>query len=307
MLKLRIPFFLIGFITGTTLCSAQTVTDVEGNTYPVITIGQQEWMGENLRTTHFANGEVIPTAIEQVNNDPSSIYQWCYDNDTNNVSVYGRLYSWYAVKDNRAVCPSGWKVPSMADWDILSQTLGGDSLAGFSLKETGTIHWDTTAQDVTNSSGFTALPGGFKGNSTLFLNEGMVGYFWSTDQFGFDQIFQRGQIKSLQSTNGIFSSSVGLGSCGLSVRCIRDEALGEPEFGHQQGVLFPNPAEQSVTIRFNESASGILRIVSTEGKILEEHPYNQELLLDVSHFAAGTYFLRLETGNVVLEKQLIIR
>lgn len=285
----------------------QTVSDADGNSYPIVTIGEQGWMGENLRTTHFENGDPIPTVIEPVDNNPSSIYQWSYDNDTANASEYGRLYSWYAVKDVRNICPFGWKVPALSDWELLAQTLGGDSVAGFALKETDTLHWVESSLLVTNSSGFTGLPAGFRGNSDAYLNLGTTAYFWSTDQFGFDELFKRGYLLNLFAQNGVFSTSVGLGSCGTSVRCMRDESLEKQESEFWLEEVFPNPTDQMVTIRFNQPFSGTLRVVSAEGKVMEEYQFTDKLLLNISQLSSGIYFLRLEREGVLLEKRLIIR
>lgn len=307
MLNLRTFFLLFTFLPGSTLCSAQTVTDIDGNTYPTITIGQQQWMGTNLKTTHFSNGDPIPTIIAGVDNNPSSIYQWNYDNDTTYIAAYGRLYSWYAATDSRNVCPTGWKVPSMSDWEVLIQFAGGDSIAGFSLKETDTLHWDTTTVEVTNATGFTALPGGFRGNSTVYHNLGKLAYFWSTDQFGFDQLFKRGYLLNLFSHNGVFSTSVGLGSCGVSVRCIYDESLGEQPAIFQENEVFPNPADQTVTVRFSEELSGTIYLVAADGSVVEEHLFHQDMLLNVSHLTAGTYFLKIADAGKWHVQRLIIR
>lgn len=307
MRKTHTFFFLCLFLSGTKVCSAQTVTDIDGNTYPVLTIGQQQWMGANLKTTHFNNGDPIPTIVEAVSNDPSAVYQWSYDNDTTYVQDYGRLYSWYAATDSRNVCPTGWKVPSLSDWEVLAQQLGGDSIAGFSLKETDTFHWNTTTAEVTNSSGFTALPGGFRGNSYVYLNLGMFAHFWSTDQVGFDLIFKRGHMIKLSAANGVVDYGVGLGSCGSSLRCLYDESLGEQPTFIQENELFPNPANQTVTVRFSDKVSGTLYLTAADGKVLEEHPFHQNLVLNVSHLTAGTYFLKVANAGGWHEQRLIIR
>ena len=93
---------------------AQTVTDIDGNIYNTITLGTQIWTKENLKTTRFSNGDLIATTSLPINNDSTSIFQWSYNQDSLNIPVYGRLYTWYAVTDNRNVSPTGWHVPSEA-------------------------------------------------------------------------------------------------------------------------------------------------------------------------------------------------
>ena len=142
---------------------AQTISDIDGNIYNTITIGTQIWTKENLKTTRFSNGDSIATTALPINNDSTSIFQWAYNQDSLNIPVYGRLFTWYAVTDSRNVCPTGWHVPSEAEWLSLANFLGGDTIAGDKMKETGTTHWLSTSNMVTNSSGFTALPGGKRG------------------------------------------------------------------------------------------------------------------------------------------------
>jgi uncharacterized protein (TIGR02145 family) len=108
-----------------------------------------------------------------------------YDNDQNNVKTYGYLYNYYVISDPRGICPSGWHVPSQAEFETLSQTCGGDAVAGGALKEAGTTHWGAPNTGATNSSGFTALPGGERndGLSGGFSALGGGVAFWSTTQY----------------------------------------------------------------------------------------------------------------------------
>ncbi|MBK7965765.1 MAG: fibrobacter succinogenes major paralogous domain-containing protein [Bacteroidetes bacterium] len=162
--------FLLLFTFMLLNSQAQTITDIDGNIYNTITLGTQIWTKENLKTTRFSNGDSIATTSLPINNDSTSIFQWPYNQDSLNIPVYGRLYTWYAVTDIRNVCPAGWHVPSEAEWMSLANFLGGDTLAGDKMKETGTSHWLSTTGTVTNSSDFTALPGGGRGNPTGFSN-----------------------------------------------------------------------------------------------------------------------------------------
>jgi uncharacterized protein (TIGR02145 family) len=142
-----------------------TVTDVDGNVYNTVQIGTQCWMQENLKTTKYNNNTGIPNVT--IGSDWEGLttpaYCW-YDNDISNKVPFGALYNGYAVYTGN-LCPSGWKVPSDADWTTLFTYLGGTNVAGGHMKETGTNHWSgPNAAD--NSSGFTALPGGSRSCET---------------------------------------------------------------------------------------------------------------------------------------------
>jgi len=157
-----------------------TATDIEGNTFKTIKIGNQVWMAENLKVTHFRNGDPIP----QISDDS----QWydltsgacCnYDNDSSKVEVYGRLYNWYAVNGSRKIAPTGWHVPSDAEWQTLIDYLGGDEVAGGKLKGTGTDYWTEPNTGATNESDFSAMPGGFRDAYGNFNSIGGSAWFWT--------------------------------------------------------------------------------------------------------------------------------
>ena len=125
-----------------TLPQTSTVTDIDGNVYQTVTIGTQEWMAENLKVTHYRNGDPIQLVTDDSSWSNLSTGAYCdYDNDGDNVAVYGRLYNWFAVNDSRAIAPAGWHVATAADWQTLIDILGGDAVAGGKMKEAGTAHW----------------------------------------------------------------------------------------------------------------------------------------------------------------------
>ena len=200
-----------------------SVSDAEGNDYKTIRIGTQTWMAENLRTTRYDNGDLIGTTIpDSLNiyqeNEPK--YQWAYEGNESLVTVYGRLYTWYAIKDSRNVCPAGWHVPTVAEWTTLTDFLGGESIAGGKLKENGFTHWYewTDPNPATNESGFTALPGGYRYNGGVFYSISYEGFWWSSD--GFDPEGGWGRNISYGTNNinafGEYAKS------GYSIRCVKD-------------------------------------------------------------------------------------
>ncbi len=138
-----------------------TMTDQDGNTYKTITIGTQTWMAENLKTTKYRNGDPIPNVTDISEWYHLTTGAYCdYINTPGSDVTYGKLYNWHTVADSRNIAPTGWHVPSDAEWAILIEYLGGSDVAGGKLKETGTTHWYNPTTEATNESGFTGLPGG---------------------------------------------------------------------------------------------------------------------------------------------------
>ena len=197
-----------------------TVTDIDGNTYKTVTIGSQTWMAENLRTTTYNDG----TAIANVTDDDEWLAlttgAYCnYNNttSTDTIATYGRLYNWYAVNTGK-LCPTGWHVPSDAEWTELTDYLGGESVAGGKLKETGTTHWNSPNTGATNETGFTALPGGLRYGSRTFGHIGTNGYWWSATEYYAAFAWYRLMYYVI---SDVYRTSYNK-EVGLSVRCVRD-------------------------------------------------------------------------------------
>lgn len=197
-----------------------TVTDTEGNVYNTITIGTQTWMAENLKGTRYNDG----TAISNVTNNTTwaglttGAYCWNNNDAATYKSTYGALYNWYTVNTGK-LCPTGWHVPSDAEWTTLTTYLGGESVAGGKLKETGTAHWQSPNTDATNSSGFTALPGGDRNYDGTFAAIGGYGGWWGSSA-EYDTYSAWGRYMGYKSSD-VSRSGSSLRS-GFSVRCIKD-------------------------------------------------------------------------------------
>jgi len=199
-----------------------TVADIDGNTYYTVTIGTQVWMAGNLRTTKYVNGNPISTttpATKDISAETSPKYQWAYNGDESTVATYGRLYTWFTVKDSRNVCPTGWHLPSDPEWETLKSSVGVESTAGGKLKEMGTIHWQSPNTGATNETGFTAVPGGGR-NYTAFYSLGVSCYYLSSTKNPYNANWCWGQ--------GMYSDSTILYRGGLeksyghSVRCMKN-------------------------------------------------------------------------------------
>jgi uncharacterized protein (TIGR02145 family) len=143
----------------------------------------QVWDVKNLDVTKYRNGDDIPEVTDSIKWVKLTTGAWCYyNNDPTNNATYGKLYNWYAVNDPRGLAPAGYHIPSDAEWKTLSTAVGRE--AGNKMKEPGTTHWLTTNPRVTNSSGFTGLPGGvryghFPHIPPSFRKVNTVGFWWS--------------------------------------------------------------------------------------------------------------------------------
>jgi len=194
------------------------VKDIDGNTYNTVVIGNQVWMAENLRVTRFSDGTPITlvTGGMYMGLTPDPQYSWYNDDKTTYGATYGALYSWYAVGHGK-LCPVGWHVPSDAEWETLQNYLGGESVAGGHLKEAGTAHWNSPNAGATNSSGFTALPGGLYFED-ISDNLGKYGTWWSTTTSPADEAY----VRTLHYTDAKMSKAAFFKNFGFSVRCLKD-------------------------------------------------------------------------------------
>ncbi len=196
-----------------------SIKDPDGNVYTSVVIGTQTWMLENLRTTHLKNGSEIPliTSNTAWSNLNSSGFCWYNNDESANKNTYGALYNWFAVNTGN-LCPSGWHVPTIDDWDILATYLGGENSAGGKLKESGTTHWLDPNLGATNESGFTALPGGQRDNQGTFSMIGIVGFWWTDTPAYSDRAYSR----ELDNDYSYFFSFNDIKKFGFSVRCLKD-------------------------------------------------------------------------------------
>jgi uncharacterized protein (TIGR02145 family) len=195
-----------------------TLTDVRDNQlYATVPIGDQCWMAENLNI-----GTMVPATTEMTNN--LIIEKYCYTNNTANCDVYGGLYQWdemmqyFNTPGVQGLCPDDWHLPADSEWTTLTDFLGGSSVAGGKLKETGTIHWNSPNTGATNESGFTALPGGARYYNSEFNYQGILARYWSSsDVGGFTAWFREMNYNSTILASYDYSKVYG-----FSVRCVKD-------------------------------------------------------------------------------------
>ena len=202
---------------------ADIITDEDGNVYACVTIGKQVWMAENLKTTKYNDGCAIPFVIINSKWGSLSTGAYClYDNDAANKKLYGALYNWYAVNTGK-LCPAGWHVPSDAEWTALTKFLGGESIAGGRMKETGTDYWTSPNTGATNESNFSALPGGFHDHDGLFSRIGNCGCWWSATGTTVVTVGAMSRIIECGSPAVIRENCNRI--CGFSVRCLKDNCV----------------------------------------------------------------------------------
>ncbi len=193
-----------------------TFTDPrDGTVYKTLTIGNQTWLAENLKYLPTVFGPGISSQT-----DPR-YYVFGYDGTivaeakaTTNYSTYGVLYNWSAAM---TACPSGWHLPTDAEWTQLSTFLG-ESDAGGKLKETGTAHWNDPNFAATNETGFTALPGGYCFSGVSFTDMGIVGCWWSATEANSSGSWYRGMGSSYSELIKVSNYK----NLGFSIRCIKD-------------------------------------------------------------------------------------
>lgn len=210
---------------------AGTVTDIDGNAYTTMQIGNQSWMTQNLKVTHYRNGDVIPLVADSSAWTGLSSGAYCnYNNNYINVDPYGRLYNWFAVEDSRNIAPEGWHVPTDDDWKELEMYLGmsqaqADSGGwrgtdqGGQLKEAGTAHWNEPNTGATNSSRFNARPGGYRHFwRCIYYSMGSFGSWWTATEYsGSDALYRMMGLTSPQVASFEHAKRTG-----YSVRCVKD-------------------------------------------------------------------------------------
>ena len=207
----------------------------QGYDYATVLIEDQCWFAENLRSENYKNGDPIPTNLSEVAWDITTSgavavfgdasFSYCTGSPEFNacdeswsLNEYGRLYNWYAVDDQRGLCPSGWHVPTDGEWTVMTNHLGGESVAGGEMK---TDYGWSNGTTGTNSSGFSGLPGGLIGldyyeYAVYFAGVGYIGYWWSSSPNGADA-----WCRELRGGDPVYRADENQ-NMGFSVRCIKD-------------------------------------------------------------------------------------
>jgi uncharacterized protein (TIGR02145 family) len=160
-----------------------TIKDIDGNVYHTVTIGTQIWMAEDLRTTKYNDGALIPYVTDNKEWNSHTAAYCYYDNDKKNKDKYGILYNWFPTATAK-LCPVSWHVSTLNDWETLINYCGGWEKAGGKLKETDTIHWKAPNVGATNETGFTAIGAGGRSHDGTFSNLRISSTWWCPPRCG---------------------------------------------------------------------------------------------------------------------------
>jgi uncharacterized protein (TIGR02145 family) len=220
------------------------VTDIDGNTYQSVTNCGLTFTKQNLNVSKYSDGTPIPQVTDQTAWNNLTTGAWCYyNNDPANGAVYGKLYNWYATAGiydaasatnpalRKKLAPTGWHVPTDSEWSSLLNCLdpnadGGNNfsnIAGGKMKATGTIQlgtglWESPNTGATNESGFSGLPGGYRGSNGTFYYFGVYGVWWSSSELNASDVWNRYlDYNDGNAVRGNYSKRLG-----FSVRCLRD-------------------------------------------------------------------------------------
>lgn len=285
---------------------AQTVTDYDGNIYNTVTIGTQIWLKENLKVTHYQNGDTIPIVNDSIQWKNLQTGAYCnYNNIDSNYNTYGRYYNWYAVSDNRKIAPVGWHVATDAEWTTLINYLGGVYMAGGKLKESGTVHWQYPNAGATNQSLFTALPGGWRSST-----DGSFGYIrfygdlWTSTESSTSSAW----LYSLYYNDESIIIGGENKKQGLPVRCIKDTFAAVNKFDIPEKIdIYPNPAHDIITIQCRNKQIIKVKIINIVGQcVFQDDLVNETNMLDIHSLDRGIYILHLICTNWTLEKKIMI-
>ena len=302
--KYFILLFLLSFPSFITFAQ---VEDIDGNSYETVIIGTQEWMAENLKTTEFSNGDPIANITSVTDFYYSGEPAWTYyGNNISNDAIYGKLYNGLTAVDNRNCCPTGWYVPSDADWTILVDYMGGEAVAGTKLK-------NSTIWNGTDEVGFNALPGGLRYALAGDLNEGTLfgqGYWWSSEYSSSVDIFF---YRTETFTPNFYRSAENF-TLGMSIRCIKNTSLGlnenSPDF--QESFVYPNPFSSTATLVLNNKFEGniTIKIFNTTGQLVKEvfEFANNSVTIYGDGLPEGFYFYTVKTNDSrILNGKFIIK
>lgn len=241
-------------INFTTLANSALVYDFDGNSYDTVHIGNQIWFKQNLKTSRYRNGSLIPEVTNNTVWSNTTFAAQCnYNNNASNLHIYGKLYNRFVVENSNNICPKNWHIPTIAEWEILIQYLGGSSLAGGKMKDIGTSLWNSPNTGATNESNFTALPSGSRNTSATFNQLGSNVFWWSA----YESNTSLGKYYTLSYDQTSINNADVDKKWGFSIRCISNSSSTLPTVSSTTlGTLTPS----SVNIGGNVTNNGGLPV-----------------------------------------------
>jgi len=290
-----------GLVFSTIGNQAQTIIDYDGNVYDTVTIGNNVWLKQNLKVTHYNNGFPLPNITDDSEWSNLLTGARCYYNNDSATydSVYGALYNGYAVIDANNICPEGWHVSTNAEWQAAETFLGGIGIAGGKMKEAGTTHWASPNTGATNSSGFTGLPGGLRlpdNGDYEYITEN--GLWWTSTQFNNSMVWGTylWYLSPSVEHDPVFKNF------GVSIRCVKDASVGLEDVNDIGKLkIYPNPAKNNfISSSLAITGNSQLSIFNVNGeKVMEKQLTEPETQIDISVLPRGVYFVRLQNEKIV--------
>lgn len=289
-----------------------TMNDQEGTTYRTVQIGDQVWMAENLMTSHYRNGDPIPTITASGgiwNNTSTGASCWIQDDSVNYGCPYGKLYNWYAAGDSRGVCPSGWHVPSIGEFNTLINELGGS--AGGMMKTQGIQYWTGGNLGGSNASGFSGLPAGTRWEDS-YVEMGILAHFWSStiDQVG----LVNADLMRLHFGQTNAETFTWDNRRGHSIRCVQDGIstdIGSDLEGQPAIHVYPNPSSGQVMVELELTGLVSLKVIDALGRQVQSEVFQangakNRRTMDLSSVAKGIYLVQVQNNGGSVTQTVVI-
>ena len=281
------------------------ISDVDGNSYNTVYIGNQQWMSENLKVSKYNDGTSIPNVTDSAQWTQLTNGAWVYhENNQSNNDKYGKLYNWYTVSTSMSwfdknVCPTGWHVPTHTEWTVLTDFLGGENVAIGKLKEVGTTNWPYPNIEATNITLFSALPSGFRIFNGSYSYIGLFGDWWSSTEHAYYPESAWGRQLYYDYNSNSRMSTYSDKKSGMSIRCLK----GDPAVTSIKGVDCGTATHNGV-LSANSAVSGVSSVISYGGG--NGKPFTGQSILSVgvsgltATLASGTF----ANGNGTLNYQI---
>ena len=298
----KITFVFILLILFCFSYNAQTVTDIDGNVYETVTIGNQCWMKQNLKTTKYRDGSPIEYVADTAdwNDLTSDAFCW-YNNSLDSCNTYGALYNWHAATSIHNLAPEGWHVSTDAEWEAMVDFLGSGT--GGQLKEEGIEHWKTPNTSASNSSGFTALPGGYRGISGTFYQNRSYGSWWSTSEYSESSAWSHELYYISPGILRVFSDK----NYAFSIRCVKDDASNINGFINDSNLkIYPNPTSDKLVVELcNTISNNDLFVLNSLGQVVYSSVIQNKAIVNLSDFENGVYFIKIITAKSTLIRKVV--
>jgi uncharacterized protein (TIGR02145 family) len=320
MKKIVFILLLFSFPEMKSQTTGHGVTDADGNHYNTVVIGNQEWMSENLKTTKYCNGDVLPTNNNSTGGQWGNLTVGGWNYISPNYPNNGKLYNWYAAVDSRNICPCNWHVPSDSEWTVLENyliskefnydgsTTGnkiGKSLA--SQNPTQNLNWISSTNigaignktELNNSSGFNATPDGSShGAYGYILNK--YAFWWTTNEWVTNNTYALWRGLSFNDNNLLSGApDIGLKNSGFSIRCIKNSPLNIENLFKSSFYIFPNPTEKTININLStqDIPSEYIICEISGKKIIRGLTNSENTTINVSELQSGIYFITISNES----------